>query len=513
MMNDTNHLKSDSKGKIITLSPEGKMQGSVELEIDRGELNASAHHLPEKRGARQRKPVVLMQNQYKEIYATHHSRKKSKQLEVVTGENNQASAQGSSQADDEQADDDEGNANEGHSRSSSRLAAKVDKKRKHDSFLFPDNRKKTRRSAGPAEISVNEAEATSSQLKGSRRRDNEASDEENMKKRSKKTSTDVVVRETPENSVDLFSEDLKHQGSAFMTRNNSNLKNDNNEGSLDMNESYSSFGENDDLTEEFPRNLRRYAKAPITEGSATEGQIRVGPMHQASVPTLCARTNYVSSRPQGAVKVWQGGLIQEAELTSFLESATSLVTCYLKKNGFHTSPTNNLLKVLIGPRNKEDTSPEQKTEEMPKELNIDAILALLHEKSYDCTAALNVIDKSPATFVDLWSKRDRDTYDTGFSKFFSNLRSISKGFDDSKTFKDVVDYHYRHKIPEQFRRYQESKLLQARRMLQAVENRRMQDISNDTREAASSTNASVSRVDNGNGASTTAAHAKKYRHW
>jgi hypothetical protein len=465
-----------------------------------GDLDASAHDIPDKRGSRQRKPVVLMQSQYDEIYATYHSRKKSKELDA-TAENNKASVDVSPQV-----DVDEEPAIEVHSRSSSRLAARVDKKRKQDAFLFPDNRKKTRRSAGEANTSVNGADATSSQLRRSRRHDDEASDDENLDKRSKKASKETVGRETPEFSLDLSNENLNRRGS------DQKNKNEENEESLDINESYSSFGDNDDLTEEFPRNLRQYSKAPITEGSTTEGQIRVGAMHQASVPTLCARTDYVSSRPEGAVKVWQGGAIDDTALTSFLESATALLTYYLKKNRFYTAPTNTLLQILV-PRNKEEGAPERKLEGMPKELNIDAILAILHEKSYDCTAALNVIENSPEWFVDLWSKRDRDTYDAGFSKYFSNLRNISRGFGDSKSFKDVVDYHYRHKIPEQFRRYQESKLLQARRMLQAVESRRMQDSSNENHEAASSTNVSAARVDHGNGTTMPTAHSKKYRHW
>jgi len=46
---------------------------------------------------------------------------------------------------------------------------------------------------------------------------------------------------------------------------------------------------------------------------------------------------------------------------------------------------------------------------------------------------------------------------------------------NSKNFKDVVDYHYRFKIPDQFRRYQEKKREQAKRMLDVVEARRFQE--------------------------------------
>jgi hypothetical protein len=47
----------------------------------------------------------------------------------------------------------------------------------------------------------------------------------------------------------------------------------------------------------------------------------------------------------------------------------------------------------------------------------------------------------------------------------------------SKNFKDAVDYHYRFKIPGQFRRYQDKKREHAVRMMEIIENRRSEDTS------------------------------------
>jgi len=529
----------DTKSKAETTSDareesttpkKGVIEGSVELIPDNRDIDNAIQEIPEKRGSRQRKPVVLMQSQYDEIYATYHSRKKAKEIEAVekeeakkniiedpnshrnhkktkeldvieTVEAKKAPAEASSEMDV----DEEGPTIEVHSRSSSRLAAKVDKKRKQDNFLFPETKKKARKILGETNSDSAQERTVTAFSKRPRRRDEESLEDEKVEKRPIKGST--ADRGTPEFSLAISSQTLNSRGAAEKTTN------EDKEGSQDVNESYSSYGENDDLTEEFPRNIRQFTKGPITEGSTTEGQIRVGPMYQASVPALCPKSEANSSRPENAVQVWKGGAIEDTALTSYLDSAVALLTYYLKKNRFYSPPTNTLLKILV-PRKKEENVPERKLDGMPKELNVDAILTLLYEKSYDYTAALNVIEKSPEWFVNLWSKRDRDTYDTGFSKYYSNLRNIARGFGDSVSFKDIVDYHFRHKIPEQFRRYQELKLLQARRMLQAVESRRMQDTSNEKCDLNTAGNGSNTRIDNGNGVSMPAtANPKKYHHW
>ena len=52
---------------------------------------------------------------------------------------------------------------------------------------------------------------------------------------------------------------------------------------------------------------------------------------------------------------------------------------------------------------------------------------------------------------------------------------ISKNIDFSKGVKEVIDYHYRFKIPDQFRRYQEKKRDQSVRMMECIETRRYHD--------------------------------------
>jgi hypothetical protein len=49
---------------------------------------------------------------------------------------------------------------------------------------------------------------------------------------------------------------------------------------------------------------------------------------------------------------------------------------------------------------------------------------------------------------------------------------IGKGIAPTKDFKDTIDYHYRFKIPDQFRRFQDKKREQAVRMIECIETRR-----------------------------------------
>ena len=509
--NGGSHSDSASQSNDQVIIPQGKTAGLSE--IGNGDVDANALENPEKRMLRHRKPVLLMQNQHDEIYATYYSRKRSQERGANGGIGKAAGAQVSIPADVEKRP-----AVELFSRSSSRLAAKGNKKRKQAASWLKQgpSAKRTRRSFEETTKSETGASAASSKLKSSRQVEEEVSDDENKGKRTKKGPSVFAGRETPEISLDLSSDHFHRRGSAIITRNNNDLKNkkEENQESLDINESYSSYGDNDELTEEFPRNLRQYPKVTIAEGSTTEGHIRVGPLHQASIPKLCVQKDYVSSRPEGAVKVWQGAAIAEAELNRFLDLAGSILIAFMKKNRFYSPASNTILRILV-PRNAEGVAAERKADGMLKEFNTDALLSVLHDNSYNCTAALKVIEKTPERFLNLWNKRDRETYYLGFCKYFSNLRMTAKGFGESKTHKDIVDYHFRHQIPEQFRRYQESKLLQAQRMLQAVESRRAQESSNDNRDTAMSMNASSSRIDGSNcsNLTSTMTHAKKYRHW
>ena len=126
---------------------------------------------------------------------------------------------------------------------------------------------------------------------------------------------------------------------------------------------------------------------------------------------------------------------------------------------------------------------------------MDQILKLLHDKAYDADAALNAIEVSPQMFLFIWTKEEKEMYDAGFKRHFSAIRFITKGISSDKKHMDVVDYHYRFKIPDQFRRYQDKKREQARRMLDCIEKQKMDEyISSETSQAASNATNGSKRI-------------------
>jgi len=118
------------------------------------------------------------------------------------------------------------------------------------------------------------------------------------------------------------------------------------------------------------------------------------------------------------------------------------------------------------------SSMSQNCNTLTRECKIDDLLAIFHNKKYDVAAALDAVALSPRDYVTSWSAKEKDLFDTGFRRYAGSLRMISKGIAISKSFKDVVDYHYRFKIPDQFRRYQDKKRESAVQMMNIVEGRK-----------------------------------------
>jgi len=111
-----------------------------------------------------------------------------------------------------------------------------------------------------------------------------------------------------------------------------------------------------------------------------------------------------------------------------------------------------------------------------REFNKDGILSLLHECQYDASDALVALAKAPPEkYLTLWTKEEQELYNAGFQTHLNSLLQISKGI-KSKSHKDVIDYHYRFKIPDQFRKYERKKLEQAQRMMECIEHRRSDEV-------------------------------------
>jgi hypothetical protein len=113
--------------------------------------------------------------------------------------------------------------------------------------------------------------------------------------------------------------------------------------------------------------------------------------------------------------------------------------------------------------------------ELTRECKIDELLTALKEHNYNPKAALAYVKAHPREYLTIWTEKERESFNSVFRRHSGSLRMISKALAGTKTFKDVVDYHYRFKIPDQFRRYQEKKREQAVRMMECLEKRRSLD--------------------------------------
>mmetsp|Transcript_87023 Transcript_87023/g.130488 ORF Transcript_87023/g.130488 Transcript_87023/m.130488 type:complete len:615 (-) Transcript_87023:44-1888(-) len=221
------------------------------------------------------------------------------------------------------------------------------------------------------------------------------------------------------------------------------------------------------------------------EGSTEKRNIRVGPGHQAIVPSYLPNQISVSRNP---IPVWKPGKISDTDMDDFLSKAAAILSPYLRSQKLtHTEPYSPLqcdrmealyhsLDGAIKPTLSTVCTASELSSgpraDMLRECDSDAILAILNKMNYDTTAALAAIETNPRDFLTVWSIQEKELFNSGFRRYSGSLRMIYKGIAPSKDFKQVIDYHYRFKIPDQFRIFQDKKREQAVRMMECIETRR-----------------------------------------
>lgn len=229
-------------------------------------------------------------------------------------------------------------------------------------------------------------------------------------------------------------------------------------------------------------NRKRPAPTPTSDGltTTTMGKIKVGPGYQAIIPHVIKRRKYTPSRPATAVvqSLWKPNTISDTDLHSFLSEAGKVLKKVSDSQGLQLTMMEHRL-MLMGRSEQEVTdilsSSSFRAVEY-REFNKDGILSLLHECQYDASDALVALAKAPPEkYLTLWTKEEQELYNAGFQTHLNSLLQISKGI-KSKSHKDVIDYHYRFKIPDQFRKYERKKLEQAQRMMECIEHRRSDEV-------------------------------------
>jgi hypothetical protein len=204
-------------------------------------------------------------------------------------------------------------------------------------------------------------------------------------------------------------------------------------------------------------------RTPVISEGTTMHKITVGDQHQAIIPSLGDKS-VRRSREFPPEMVWEPNKISDSELQEYMEEAGDILKHHMKFD-CDTLPTRHV------PHNL-DLKHIQLPHMHYREFNVDQILKVLHDKAYNTYRALKAIKKSPETYLFIWTKEEKVLYDIGFKSHYNAIRFITKGIGDNKNHKDVVDYFYRFKIPDQFRSYQDQKRDQAKRILECVEKHR-----------------------------------------
>jgi hypothetical protein len=228
--------------------------------------------------------------------------------------------------------------------------------------------------------------------------------------------------------------------------------------------------------------------APEVEGSTTKGSIQVGLAYQAVVPPFRSGQNVIARTP---TLVWKPDDETSDELLiEYFDKTADILISYLEQNDLTfedpysplTAESTERLMVSQG-WNKLMTlssvstasSLSSKKTRLCRECDVDHLLEVFQNCKHNVERALATIEANPGAFVTGWTKPEKEVFDARFRSYSGQLRMIGKSLAPSKSFKDVVDFYYRFKIPDQYRRYQEKKREQAVRMVESIETRRSFD--------------------------------------
>jgi hypothetical protein len=235
--------------------------------------------------------------------------------------------------------------------------------------------------------------------------------------------------------------------------------------------------------EDSRKRKRGDAEEGIDEGTTEQRYIKVGKEHQVLVPPFVPNQKSVSRHP---IKVWEPGTITQEKIDEYMDEVSKILTPYLRDrrltqeeaySPFPTARMEELSQTLAWNRlptlSSVSTSSSLSTKKVDalREFDCDALLRNLHSCNCDIQAALSLVQSNPRNFSTIWLPQEKNVFDNGFRRYSGSLRAIFKGM-GSKDLQQVIDYHYRFKIPDQFRRFQERKREQAVRMLECIETRR-----------------------------------------
>lgn len=216
------------------------------------------------------------------------------------------------------------------------------------------------------------------------------------------------------------------------------------------------------------------------------GKLMIGPEHQVKVKPFQNGQKVVSRKPH---LVWKKDAITDTDIDKYLERTAEIISLYLQQNGllndeeYFPLPHERMeeyTKDISSPPTLSNLSTgssmtKNAASKLTRECKIDRIMEVLHNQDYNVESAVKKIQSNPQLYITSWTRAERNSFQMGFRRYSGSLRMISTNSFVAKSMKDVVDYYYRFKIPDQFRRYQDKKREHAFRMMQIIENRRKEN--------------------------------------
>ena len=220
-----------------------------------------------------------------------------------------------------------------------------------------------------------------------------------------------------------------------------------------------------------PSSLAMSPRRVGSEGGAFLGKIRIGDNHQADIPPqldLHRKTSFrgLANPPSQRIPtlVWDPATDEGDHVDNFLKETCSLLRNHLKVAGLNPFHDTNYIGSL-------DAEAEAKT---PREIDVASLLTELHECRGDARKAIKRIEDRPERFMTIWTKNDTDLFDASYRIYRDSIR-MTANFLDSKNCKEVVDYQYRFKYCENFRRFMRKKREKAEEMMATAEDRMLTD--------------------------------------
>lgn len=220
------------------------------------------------------------------------------------------------------------------------------------------------------------------------------------------------------------------------------------------------------------------------EGATLRGDIQVGSKYQVKVGPF---VNGLTVRSRGPKLIYKANRISNNEMHDFLNKVADVHNSYLCCQGMTMEEPYSPLsqdraeeimqenlgyQPLTGSFMSTASMLAGNRSRLLKECSADALLESLADHDFCTNAALEGIKSNLNGITVGWTRPEKSIFDDGFRRHQGALRMIAKAISPTKTIKDVIDYYYRFKIPDQFRKYQDKKREQAVRIVECIETRK-----------------------------------------